>query len=438
MGEVHRGEADRRIGSVNGPVAVHPDAVQVQDLTKTFRVPIPTGDGVRGRLARRFERSGTREMRALDGVSFDVQKGEFFGIAGRNGSGKSTLLKLIAGIHAADRGAINVAGRVGPFLELGVGFNQELSARENVVINGVMLGRTPEEMMGCLDSVLEFADLGGFADAKLKHFSSGMRLRLGFSVMVQADPDVYLFDEVISVGDAAFQQRASETFSDLKERGKTVILVTHSMAAIEQLCDRAMLLEQGQLAAIGATDDVTARYLELNREQAERRPGGRLRPGEDDGEVPVSPRLRARVASAHVVGSAEAGRVDPGEPISLEGVVIVERPILGTRLWLELRDAHGTRLFADSTGLDESGRDLAPGQRLSVRAAVENRLAPGSYTLSWALMHTAPSGDPVVVSAINTRGFRVAGKRVPRGGPVSFKYEVDVESTADEPAAASR
>jgi hypothetical protein len=265
-----------------------------------------------------------------------------------------------------------------------------------------------------------------------------MRLRLGFSVMVQADPDVYLFDEVISVGDAAFQQRASETFSDLKERGKTVILVTHSMAAIEQLCDRAMLLEQGQLAAIGATDDVTARYLELNREQAERRPGGRLRPGEDDGEVPVSPRLRARVASAHVVGSAEAGRVDPGEPISLEGVVIVERPILGTRLWLELRDAHGTRLFADSTGLDESGRDLAPGQRLSVRAAVENRLAPGSYTLSWALMHTAPSGDPVVVSAINTRGFRVAGKRVPRGGPVSFKYEVDVESTADEPAAASR
>jgi ABC-type polysaccharide/polyol phosphate transport system ATPase subunit len=420
------------------PVAVHPDAVQVRDLTKTFRVPIRTGDGLRGRLASRFERSARPELRALNGVSFDVRKGEFFGIAGRNGSGKSTLLKLIAGIHAADGGVIKVAGRVGTFLELGVGFNPELSARENIVINGVMLGRTPEEMKERLAPVMEFADLGDFADAKLKHFSSGMRLRLGFSVMVQADPDVYLFDEVISVGDAAFQQRASETFSDLKERGKTVILVTHSMAAIEQLCDRAMLLEQGQLAAIGATDDVTARYLELNREQAERRPGGRLRPGEDDGEVPVSPRLRARVASAHVVGSAEAGRVDPGEPISLEGVVIVERPILGTRLWLELRDAHGTRLFADSTGLDESGRDLAPGQRLSVRAAVENRLAPGSYTLSWALMHTAPSGDPVVVSAINTRGFRVAGKRVPRGGPVSFKYEVDVESTADEPAAASR
>ena len=181
-------------------VAVHPDAVQVRDLTKTFRVPIPTSDGVRGRLARSFARSSRREMRALDGVSFDVRKGEFFGIAGRNGSGKSTLLKLVAGIHAADGGAIKVAGRVGPFLELGVGFNPELSARENIVINGVMLGRTPEEMMDRLDSVMEFADLGDFAEAKLKHFSSGMRLRLGFSVMVQADPDVYLFDEVMSVG----------------------------------------------------------------------------------------------------------------------------------------------------------------------------------------------------------------------------------------------
>jgi len=419
-------------------VAVHPDAVQVRDLTKTFRVPIPTGDGVRGRLARRFAKSVRRELRALNGVSFDVRKGEFFGIAGRNGSGKSTLLKLIAGIHAADGGIIKVAGRVGPFLELGVGFNPELSARENVVLNGVMLGRTPEEMMQRLAPVMEFADLGAFAEAKLKHFSSGMRLRLGFSVMVQADPDVYLFDEVMSVGDAAYQQKASETFLDLKDRGKTVILVTHSMTAIEELCDRAMLLERGEIAAVGTTDDITARYLELNREQAERRPDGRVRGAEGDTEVPVSPRLRARVASASVRGRGEAGRVDPGEPISLEGVVVVERPIRGTRLWLELHDAQGTRVFAESAELDESMRDLAPGQRLRVRAAVENRLVPGSYTLSWAIMHTAPTGRPVAVSAIDTRGFRVAGKRVPRGGPVSLKYEVDVESAADVPAPARR
>jgi ABC-type polysaccharide/polyol phosphate transport system ATPase subunit len=377
-------------------------------------------------------------MRALSDVSFDVRKGEFFGVAGRNGSGKSTLLKLVAGIHAADRGTIRVAGRVGPFLELGVGFNPELSARENVVINGVMLGRTPAEMMERLGAVMEFAELGDFAEAKLKHFSSGMRLRLGFSVMVQADPDVYLFDEVMAVGDAAFQQKASETFLDLRDRGKTVILVTHSMAAIEELCDRAMLLEQGEIAAIGATDDVTARYLELNREQAERRPGGAIRGREGNREVRVSPRLRASVASARVVGSGEAGRVEPGEPISLEGVVVIERPIRGTRLWLELHDVHGTRLFADSASLDESKSDLAPGQRLRVSAAVENRLAPGSYTLSWAIMHTAPTGDPVAVSAIDTRGFRVAGKRSPRSGPVSFRYEVDVQSAADEPATARR
>jgi hypothetical protein len=139
-----------------------------------------------------------------------------------------------------------------------------------------------------------------------------------------------------------------------------------------------------------------------------------------------------------VRGRGEAGRVDPGEPISLEGVVVVERPIRGTRLWLELHDAQGTRVFAESAQLDESMRDLAPGQRLRVRAAVENRLVPGSYTLSWAIMHTAPTGRPVAVSAIDTRGFRVAGKRVPRGGPVSLKYEVDVESAADVPAPARR
>jgi ABC-type polysaccharide/polyol phosphate transport system ATPase subunit len=420
------------------PVAVHPDAVQVRDLSKTFRVPIRAGDGIRGRLARRFERSGRRELRALNGVSFDVRKGEFFGVAGRNGSGKSTLLRLIAGIHAGDRGTIKVAGRVGTFLELGVGFNPELSARENIVINGVMLGRTPEEMTERITPVLEFAELGDFAEAKLKHFSSGMRLRLGFSVMVHADPDVYLLDEVMAVGDAAYQQKASETFSDLKDRGKTVILVTHSMAAMEQLCDRAMLLERGEVATIGATDEITARYLELNREQAERRPGATIRGREGDGEVPVSPRLRARVASAIVRGRGEAGRVDPGEPISLEGVLVIDRPIRGTRLWLELHDAHGTRLFADSAGLDASRRDLAPGQRLRVRAVVENRLVPGSYTLSWAIMHTAPTGRPVAVSAIDTRGFRVAGKRVPQGGPVNLTYEIAVESAADQPAAARR
>ena len=376
-------------------------------------------------------------MRALDGVSFDVRKGEFFGIAGRNGSGKSTLLKLVAGIHAADGGAIKVAGRVGPFLELGVGFNPELSARENIVINGVMLGRTPEEMMDRLHSVMEFADIGDFAEAKLKHFSSGMRLRLGFSVMVQADPDVYLFDEVMSVGDAAYQQKASETFLDLKDRGKTVILVTHSMSAIEELCDRAMLLERGEVAAIGSTDDVTARYLELNREQAERQPGGTIR---GDG------RRRGAGLAASSRQGGERARAGPrrGRPRRSRRADLARgrRRHRAADPWDEAvagapRRARDEALRRQRDARREQARSRSR-QRLRVRAMVENRLAPGSYTLSWAIMHTAPTGDPVAVSAIDTRGFRVAGKRVPRGGPVSFKYEVDVESAADEPAAARR
>ena len=261
-----------------------------------------------------------------------------------------------------------MAGRVGPFLELGVGFNPELSARENIVINGVHAGAHP----GGDDGSPRLGDgvrrPRAFAEAKLKHFSSGMRLRLGFSVMVQADSRRLPFDEVMSVGDAAYQQKASETFLDLKDRGKTVILVTHSMTAIEELCDRAMLLERGEVAAIGATDDVTARYLELNREQAEADPAAGSAAAKAAATCRsrrvFAPGSRARACGvvARPVASTPASRSRSRASSSSSGL------FRGTRLWLELRDAHGTRLFADSATLDESRRDLAPRERLRVHA----------------------------------------------------------------------
>jgi ABC-type polysaccharide/polyol phosphate transport system ATPase subunit len=420
-------------------VAVHPDAVQVRDLTKTFRVPIFVNGGGGRRLLRHLSGRAKRDLRVLEDISFDVKKGEFFAVAGRNGSGKSTLLKLLAGIHAFDAGTIKIAGQVGPFLELGVGFNTELSTRENVVLNGVMLGRTPDKMTERLDSILEFAELEQFADAKLKQFSSGMRLRLAFSVMVQANPDVYLFDEVMAVGDAAFQEKASATFSDLKERGKTVVLVTHSMPAIEQLCDRAMLLEAGSIASIGATEEVTARYLEINHKHAERRPAGTMRPPSGDAEPAVSPRLRAELVTAQVgVRGAPGPGLEAGEPISLDAVVAVQRRIVGVKLWLELRDEHGVRFFANSTAVGDGWRDLDPGQKVRLHATLENRLAPGSYTLSWAVLHTAPNGVPVAVAAFDTQGFRVAGKRLPRSGPVNLSAEVALEPAGAKAGVARR
>ncbi len=248
-----------------GPDA--PLAIEARDLEKTFRIPTHRVDSIKERIVHPFASSEVRILRALDGVSFDVRQGEFFGIVGRNGSGKSTLLKLLASIYRPNAGTIRMAGRLAPFIELGVGFNLDLTARENVVLNGVMMGLTPRQTRSRIDEVIEFAELDEFADLKLKNYSSGMLVRLAFSVMLQADADVLLIDEVLAVGDAAFQQKCADAFHAMKDEGKTIILVTHEMSTVEEYCDRAMLIGDGRILHIGDPGDVGRRYLQLNFER---------------------------------------------------------------------------------------------------------------------------------------------------------------------------
>ena len=238
--------------------------IEVRDVGKTFRIPHNRVDSLRERVTHPLRGREYRQLTALRGISFDVRRGEFFGIVGRNGSGKSTLLKIMASIYAPDRGEIRIAGRLAPFIELGVGFNPELTSRENVVLNGVLMGLSRREAARRLDSVLEFAELREFADLKLKNYSSGMMVRLAFAVMVEADADVMLIDEVLAVGDASFAQKCLQVFRERRDAGRTIVLVTHDMATVQSFCDRAMLIHDSEVQYIGEPDETALRYYRLN------------------------------------------------------------------------------------------------------------------------------------------------------------------------------
>ncbi|MGP0102270.1 MAG: ABC transporter ATP-binding protein, partial [Solirubrobacteraceae bacterium] len=240
----------------------HLPPVVVDRVNKRFEIPREQVSTLKERALHPFRRNVTDTLHALRAVSFAVEPGEFFGIVGRNGSGKSTLLKCLAGIYGVDSGSIYVNGRMSTFIELGVGFNPDLAAFDNVALNGIMLGLSPKEARARYERVIEFAELEEFQDLKLKNYSSGMHVRLAFSVAIQVDADILLIDEVLAVGDASFQQKCFDVFNRMREEGRTIIFVTHDMAAVTRICHRAMLLERGEIVSIGDPREVADRYLE--------------------------------------------------------------------------------------------------------------------------------------------------------------------------------
>ncbi|HEY8992981.1 MAG TPA: ABC transporter ATP-binding protein [Candidatus Microsaccharimonas sp.] len=239
--------------------------VSVNNLYKTFKLPHEQSSGIKQALVNKFKgKKGYEVQEVLKDISFEIKEGEFFGIVGRNGSGKSTLLKLLAGIYSPDSGSVRTVGSLTPFIELGVGFNPELTGRENVFLNGALLGFSKQEMEEMYGDIVDFAEIEKFMDQKLKNYSSGMQVRLAFSIAIRANSNILILDEVLAVGDEAFQRKCISVFEQYKARKQTIILVTHDMGVVERFCSRALMLEDGKVVDIGSPREVAERYSRAN------------------------------------------------------------------------------------------------------------------------------------------------------------------------------
>jgi ABC-type polysaccharide/polyol phosphate transport system ATPase subunit len=373
-------------------VQSRPVAIEVRDLVKRFEIPLERVDSIKERVLHPLRTANTRRLSALNGISFDVHRGEFFGIVGRNGTGKSTLLKILASIYRADGGTIRMAGRVAPFIELGVGFNVDLTARENIVLNGVMVGLSREDAEARIDSVIEFAELEEFADLKLKNYSSGMLVRLAFSVMIQSDADVLLIDEVLAVGDAAFQQKCKDVFHEMRGSDRTVVLVTHDMSAVEQFCHRAMLLDTGQIVAIGDPDDIAQRYLRLNFAEPTR---------VSDDQHPVVPEgSELLMLDAWLeTGGERTTNIEGGQPLEFHALFQAATEIPGPSFGFVFTNADAIEVGGFHALLPEAAGDRIPaGEQVHVRATLANRFADGRYAVQCWVHQNHSFAEPLIAS----------------------------------------
>jgi len=404
-------------GSILSPMP-GPITIEVQHVFKSFATRGGTWLPFRERL-RQVRRKGAR-LTVLEDITFDVHRGEVFGIVGPNGAGKSTLLKLIAGIYPIDSGRIRAAGRIAPLIELGVGFRPELPARENIQLNAVMMGLSRAEARQRTDEIIEFAELEDFTDLRLKNYSSGMRGRLGFSVMSHVDADVMLVDEIMSVGDKAFRDKCGDVIAGMRERGKTVVLVSHEMGSINRHCDRALLLYDHAVQQLGEPEDVANSYLAVNtkkRLQSEARGVGA-----EDAEV-----TGFRFADA----DAETEPRLPGKaPIEVEAEIEVRRPLRAPVVRFSILDAGGRPLFLAPPRPLEPGLDHVSGT-FRVSAKIENRLASGRYAV---MCRVAEAEDE------DGEGFRSIGRWLTfaiespdeAGSVVSLESEIEVDSADAE------
>lgn len=351
-------------------------AIKVEHVSKDFVLPHEKVSSVKGLFTgvSKIGRLKTKETQhALKDISFEIKKGEFFGIVGRNGSGKSTLLKILAGIYQPTSGKVYTKGKLVPFIELGVGFNPELTGRENVYLNGAMLGFSEKEVGAMYKEIVAFAELERFMDQKLKNYSSGMQVRLAFSMAVRADADILLIDEVLAVGDADFQRKCFNYFRKLKKDKKTVVFVSHDMEAVREYCDRAMLIENNAVLAQGTTAEVTKQYTKLFITQET---------GQGSGDSSKN-RWGDRAATVTAI-STEVTDKEILVHQTVTPKADIENPIVGFRV----RDAFGKEVTGTNTKIEQKSLGaLTAGKPIHLTWSFPNILSDGKYAIDPAVLH---------------------------------------------------
>jgi ABC-type polysaccharide/polyol phosphate transport system ATPase subunit/ABC-type polysaccharide/polyol phosphate export permease len=377
------------VGESAGAIASRPQgltepSVRVRDVAKTFVVPRHKVRTVKEHLRHPIASFGHDRFEALRGVSFEVQPGEFFAVIGRNGSGKSTLLRCIAGIYDLDGGEVDVDARITPFIELGVGFQPQLAAQDNVMVAGTLLGLRPGEARERFPEVISFAELEEFADMPIANYSSGMQQRLAFSTSFQVEAEVLLFDELLAVGDALFQRKCHLTFERLISRGHTILYVTHDLETVREFADRVLLLERGRMVSLGNPDAVIEEYERLNREHEQ---GGRMRLAEPDSQVEV---LGAWIES-------EEGRplsaLRQGDDARFHFVVRLRRDGDRPAMGFALRDDEGRVVLSETNRWRTEARSPGlEGELHTFSAPFPHSVEPGAYDLVPLLVRSDEEG----------------------------------------------
>lgn len=371
-------------------------ALHVSEVAKSFKLPTERAGSLKDAIFNWLRGiRGYRIQHVLKDISFDVHEGEFFGIVGKNGSGKSTLLKLISQIYTPDHGEIKTYGKLVPFIELGVGFNPELTGRENVYLNGAMLGFSTEEIDSMYDDIVSFAEIGDFMEQKLKNYSSGMQVRLAFSIAIKSQGDILVLDEVLAVGDEAFQKKCQDYFFEAKRQKKTIILVTHSMADVRRYCDRAMLIQDGHIALIGDPDAVADAYSDS------------FLPPKEVLQAQEQERQKSNLVEIESVTTEIDGEIQKflaeGEDFDIRVVMETDREIPATQLYIDVYDGRNVPVLSMPFSTD-AHQNFKTGKHVVV-FAVNNVLAFGDYRINIALQNDSDR----TVLAENACRFHIKG-----------------------------